>query len=129
LTSTENFAEILSFRTRRLLELSDNVQIIEDDMDRFSVFSQELKDLRCHLSKKDKHVVCLARELAADYVVSSDLMIFNVAEKYRRYHQLNHMSPLTTVTLLQYIFQKQSIDAYTLLEKTLMSREKDYTIS
>lgn len=117
--STENFAEVLTSRTRRLLEHSDNVHIVENDVDRFSVFSQELKDLRCHLGKKDKHVVCLAKEQAADYVASSDLMVFSVADRYRRYHQLDHMFPLTTVTLLQYAFQKQSIDVYTLLEKTL----------
>lgn len=119
LISVENFDEIHSFRTRRLLENSGNVQVVENDADRFSVFSQELKDLRCHLGKKDKHVVCLAKEQTADYVVSSDLMVFSAAERYRRNHLLKYMFPLTTVTLLQYIFQKQSIDAYTLLDKTL----------
>lgn len=117
--STVNFEEVHDRRLQDILSKSDNVSIVPADEEKFRVFSNELEPLRINLARKDRHVLFLADELKADYVVSSDLNVIDKSDKYRRHMRFKHMKTLTTVSLLEYFYLRERIEYNILLEKGL----------
>lgn len=107
--SSINFNEIHDLKTRRLLQNSEHVAIIEDDDAKFIDFSSELESLRLNLSNPDRHVLFLANELNADFAVSSDLNVIDKVTKYRIIKKLDFMRPQTTVLLIDYLYQSGKI--------------------
>jgi hypothetical protein len=119
LISSINYNEIRNYNIQQLLQKSDNVDIIEDDENDFVDFSNELKTLKLNLSSKDMHVLYLANKSNADFIVSSDLNVYDKASKFKKIKNLNYINPMTTVTLLAYIYEQGKIGYSVFLEKTL----------
>lgn len=117
--SSINFKEIHDLNTQRLLKNSKYVQIMRDDDAKFIDFSHELELLKLNLSNKDRHVLFLANELNADFVVSSDFNVIDKVTKYRKIKKLDFMRPQTTVLLLDYLYQSGKIRYNEFFEKSL----------
>lgn len=119
LISTVNFGEIYDYKTQKLLKESDNVEIINNNETEFDTFSSELEKLRLNLSPKDRHVLFLANASKADFLVSSDFNVFDKTVRFKKLKSLNYMEPLTTVLLLDYIYNKGKIGFSVFFEKSL----------
>jgi hypothetical protein len=119
LISSVNYKEIKDYKIQQLLQKSDNVKIIEDDETDFVNFSSELKSLNLILSSNDRHVLYLANKSNADFIVSSDFNVYDKASKFKKIKKLSYMNPMTTVTLLAYIYEQGKIGYSSFLEKTL----------
>ena len=92
---------------------------MRDDDAKFIDFSHELELLKLNLSNKDRHVLFLANELNADFVVSSDFNVIDKVTKYRKIKKLDFMRPQTTVLLLDYLYQSGKIRYNEFFEKSL----------
>ncbi|HJH28369.1 MAG TPA: hypothetical protein C5S51_01545 [Methanosarcinaceae archaeon] len=119
LISSVNFDEIQQREIQNKLKSSSNVEIIENDETDFNVFSDVLEPLKINLSRADRHVLYLADISKADYAVSSDWNVIDKIAKYRKVKASNLMKPLTTVTLLSYLYNEGKIQFDTFVEKTL----------
>lgn len=119
LISSVNFDEIHQREIQTKLKSSSNVEIIENDETDFNVFSDVLEPLKINLSRADRHVLYLADISKADYAVSSDWNVIDKIAKYRKVKASNLMKPLTTVTLLSYLYNDGKIQFDTFVEKTL----------
>lgn len=132
LISSVNYKEIIkvaqkkpysvasSYKIQNLLQDSDNVEIIDDDENDFNIFYSELKSLNLGgLSPNDGHVLFCANESNADFIVSSDFNVYDKASKFKRKKSLKYMTPMTTITLLAYIYEQGKIGYSVFLEKTL----------
>ena len=118
LISMVNFDETDS-KIRSLLKSYRNVQIKENDETKFSTFSAELEALKINLSWKDRHVLFLANESKADFVVSSDFNVYDKANRLRQKKNLTFMKPMTTVSLLEYMYNQNKIKYSIFFEKCL----------
>ncbi|QLC51104.1 hypothetical protein HWN40_13190 [Methanolobus zinderi] len=117
--SSINYQEIFNGDIRRKLQRSPKVSIHENDQSAFEQFSDELEPLKINMGKKDRHVLFLAKTIDADYVVSSDLNVVDKTEKYQRYRNFEHLRPLTTVSLLAYLYKQGNIEYDVFFEKSL----------
>jgi len=119
LISSINFNEIRQKNIREKLSNSSNVEIIENDETDFEIFSSELETLRINLSRKDRHVLYLAAISDVDFAVSSDWNVFDKITKYRKVKRISSMKPLTTISLLNYIYNNGKIEYNIFFKKTL----------
>ncbi|SNQ59906.1 hypothetical protein [Candidatus Methanoperedens nitratireducens] len=119
LISSTNYGEIHDYTILRLLENSDNVEIIDDDNSAFDNFYSELKSLRLGLGRNDGHVLFRANESNAEFIVSSDFNVYDKARQFKKIKSLSYMNPMTTVTLLAYIYEQGKIGYSIFLDKTL----------
>jgi len=117
--SSVNFEEVRDGKVKRILHESNNVNVFLADEVKFNMFSNEIEPLRINLATKDRHVLFLANELKADYVVSSDLNVIDKTDKYRKHMRFNYMKTLTTISLLEYLYLERKIEYDTLFEKGL----------
>lgn len=131
LISSVNYDEIIkvaqrkpycfnSYKIQQLLKSSENVKVIDNDAEDFSRFYSELKSLNLGLSQNDGHVLFLANESNADFIVSSDFNVYDKANQFKKIKYLEYMNPMTTVTLLAYIYEQGKINYSVFLEKTLL---------
>lgn len=120
LMSRVNFEEIHARATRERLRNSPVVEIVEDEETDFRVFSRDLEGRRIMLGEKDRHVLYLAWKAGADYVVSSDLNVFEKTRRYRKEARVEKLHPLTTADLFRYLYRTGRLSAYGRLEKTLL---------
>lgn len=117
--SSINFEEIKDKGIQKKLKSCPNVIITNTDTKSFAEFSKELESLRINMTIKDRHVLFLANDISANYVVSSDLNVFDKTVAYRRQRGYKHLEALTTVSLLTYLYKKERIGYDTFLEKSL----------
>ncbi len=131
LISSVNYEEILKvaqkkpysfsgvYKIQQLLENSDNVEIIENDKTGFDNFYSELRSLEIGMGINDAHVLFLANESNADFVVSSDFNVFDKANQFKNKKKLRYMVAFTTVDLLAYLYEQGKIEYGVFIEKTL----------
>lgn len=119
LISSVNFDEIRQRDIQIKLRNSSNVEIIETDETDFNNFSEIIEPLRINLGRADRHVLYLANISNADFAVSSDFNVFHKIGLYRKVNKLSLMKPLTTVTLLSYLYNDGKIQFDKFVEKTL----------
>ncbi len=108
-----------SYKIQQLLKNSNNVKIIKNDETSFDEFYSELKSLGFGIGRNDAHVLFLANESNADFIVSSDFNVYDKAKQFKQFKQLDCMNPMTTITLLAYIYEQDKIGYSVFLEKTL----------
>lgn len=120
LISTVNLNEVRvhDWRAEKLLR-DYGVHIIDNNETEFGRFSDELKILNLALSQNDRHVIFLANKSNADFIVSSDFNVYDKASRFKKIKKLSYMNPMTTVTLLAYIYKQDKIGYSLFLEKTL----------
>lgn len=119
LISSVNHGEIHDYGIQKLLDTSDNVEIIENDETEFNIFYSELKSLNLGMGRNDGQVLFLAKNVNADFIVSSDFNVYDKARQFKSKKKLKYMNPMTTVTLLAYIYEQGKIGYSVFLEKTL----------
>jgi len=118
LISTVNFEET-DLKIQRILKSYKNVQIIDKDETKFGKFSTDLETLKINLTWKDRYVLFLANEVKADFVVSSDFNVYDKASRLRKLKNFRFMEPMTTVLLLEYIYNQGKIGYGVFFEKSL----------
>lgn len=119
LISSVNHREIHDYGIQKLLETSDNVEIIENDETEFNIFYSELKSLNLGMGRNDGQVLFLAKKVNADFIVSSDFNVYDKASRFKKIKKLSYMNPMTTVTLLAYIYKQGKFGYSVFLEKIL----------
>lgn len=119
--STVNFEELKDdFKITNALKGSKRVHVVKNDENEFSKFIVEIEDMAINLSRNDAHVLFLAKELNANYVASSDINVFRQTQHYRKHRKdKQHLKPLDTALLLQYLYKNNKINGIDFSEKTL----------
>jgi hypothetical protein len=118
--SDKNFAEIHSTKIRHALEGADCLEIKKCDDPTNNKISQELEKLKINLSRNDLQVLILAIAEKADLIVTSDMDVYDKIARYKKVKGINYMKPLTTVGLIQMLFEYNIIDSSVFFEKSLM---------
>lgn len=117
--SKVNFEELDDYKTANVLRRSQKVYIKENNEEEFINFQNEIEPLSINLENNDAHVLFLAKNENADYVVSSDLNVFKQTSKYRKCTKYDRLVPFTTVDLLNYLYKTKRISGSAFSEKTL----------
>ena len=117
--SKVNFEELEDYKTANVLRRSQKVYIKENNEEEFINFQNEIEPLCVNLENNDAHVLFLAKNENADYVVSSDLNVFKQTSKYRKCIKYDRLVPFTTVDLLNYLYRTKRISGSAFSEKTL----------
>lgn len=117
--SETNFKEIHSMKIRRLIESTDSFEIKKIDSHKCEIITQDLEELKINLSNDDRQILILAISEKADYIVTSDIPVFDKAARYRKFKNIKYMEPMTTVGLIHLLYRNELIDSSIFFEKSL----------
>lgn len=128
--SSENLNEVGkrgSIEAKNILSEADCVKIIssEDYKDQYERLRQEWKQKRIVLSKKDTHVLVLAKIEKADFVVAQDSNVINKAKDIRNMYSLAYMVPMSNVDLLRHLYNEGCMTLENFVVKALKLYKRD----
>lgn len=104
---------------KRLLERSGIFKEISPDEGDFKKFKIGLAENKILLQGPDQYVPYIAQKQKVDYVVTFDQTVLIKTETYRKLYGIRYMKPMTTVTLINYLYMNDKIKFYEYLKVVL----------
>ncbi|RJS71035.1 hypothetical protein CW696_04990 [ANME-2 cluster archaeon] len=94
---------------KRLLERSKIFKEISPDKEDFEKFRMDLAKNKILLQGPDRYVPYIAQRQKVDYVVTFDQTVVRKTEMYRKQYGIKYMKPMTTVSLIHYLYMNKRI--------------------
>ncbi len=94
---------------KRLLERSKIFKEISPGEEDFKKFKMNLARNKIFLQGPDKYVLYIAQKQKVDHVVTFDLTVLRKIDMYRKQHGIKYMKPMTTVSLMRYLYMNKKI--------------------
>jgi len=94
---------------KRLLQQSGIFKEVSPDKEDFERFKMDLSKNKIFLQGPDKYVPYIAQKQKVDHVVTFDLNVVRKINVYRKQYEIKYMKPMTTVSLMRYLYMNNKI--------------------